>query len=140
MTQKVYDPSDKHPPEYQQDLNPNAAAGINYGLVGPHPEKGDHRTAHDVKEAHRRLSDFTDDELKRIPIMPTGSRLEQDATYIDLADPDPREFKATGGMETRPDQLLAPKSEVDYPLWNRLRGVTDPARTGGAPSEARSLH
>lgn len=130
MTQRVYDPTDKHPPEYQADLNPNAAAGINYGGVGPHPERDNPRTAYDVKDAHRRLADFTDDQLKQIAIMPPGSRLEQDATYIDLADPDHREFKATSGMEARPGQLLVPKSVVDYQLWNRLRGITDPARIG----------
>jgi len=129
MTQKVYDPTDKHPPEYQNDLNPNAAAGINFGLVGPHPEKDAHRTAYDVKEAHRRLNDFTDDLLKQIPILPAGSRLEQNATYMDLTDR--QEFTATSDMEARPEQFLVPKSEVDYQLWNRLRGVTDPARTGG---------
>jgi hypothetical protein len=133
MTQKVYDPGDKHPPEYQQDLNPDAAAGINWGRVGPHPEKDNPRTAYDVKEAHRRLGDYTDDQLKQIPILPAGSRLEQDATYIDLADADRKEFKATSGMSAGPDSLLVPKSEVDYQLWNRLRGVTDPARTGAVP-------
>lgn len=133
MTRKVYDPSDKHPPEYQHDLNPHAAAGINYGLVGEHPEKADPRTAYDVKEAHRRLHEFTDDLLKQIPILPRGTRLEQDATYLDLTDPDHREFTATSGMEAGPGQLLVPKSEVDYQLWNRLRGVTDPSRTGVVP-------
>ena len=133
MTQKVYDPGDKHPPEYQQDMNPDAAAGINYGRVGPHPEKDDPRTAYDVKEAHRLLNGYTDDQLKQIPILPAGSRLEQDAAYIDLADPDRKEFKATSGMSAGPDSLLVPKSEVDYQLWNRLRGVTDPARTGAVP-------
>jgi len=57
MTQKVYDSRDKHPPESQQDLNPDAAAGINCGLVGPHPEKENARTAYDVKEVHRLLGD-----------------------------------------------------------------------------------
>lgn len=99
MTQKVYDPGDKHPSEYQQDMNPDAAAGINYGRVGPHPEKDNPRTAYDVKRAHRLLHEFTDDQLKQLPVMPPGSRLEQDATYIDLADPDRKEFKATAGME-----------------------------------------
>ena len=70
------------------------------------------------------------DQLKQIPILPADSRLEQDATYIDLADPDHKEFKATSGMAAGPDSLLVPKTEVDYQLWNRLRGVTDPARTG----------
>jgi hypothetical protein len=129
MTQRVYDPSDKHPPEYQKDMNPDAAAGINYGDIGPHPEKDNPRTAYDVKEAHRRLDGFTDDVLKRIPILPVGSRLEQDATYIDLAA-DRSEFTGTFGMEAGPGSLIVPKSEVDYQLWNRLRGVTDPARTG----------
>jgi len=130
MTQRVYDPSTKHPPEYQADMNPNAAAGINYGTVGPHPEKDHHRMAYDVKEAHRLLDGFTDDLLKQIPILPAGSRLEQDATYIDLADPGRKEFTATSGMEVGAESLIVPKSEVDYQLWNRLRGVTDPARTG----------
>jgi len=132
MTQKVYDPSDKHPPEYQRDLNPEAAAGINYGSVGPHPEKENPRTAYDVKEVHRLLSDYTDDQLKQIPILPPGTRLEQDATYLDLAAPEPAEFTATSGMSVAPDGLIVPKSEVDYQLWNRLRGITDPARTGAA--------
>ena len=130
MTQKVYDPSEKHPPEAQRDLNPEGAAGINYGRVGPHPEKNNPRTAFDVKEAHRWLDGFTDDLLKQIPILPAGSRLEQDASYLDLADPARREFKATGDMEAGPDHLYVPKSEVDYQLWNRLIGVTNPARTG----------
>jgi len=128
MTQKVYDPSTKHPPEYQADMNPDAAAGINYGTVGHH--EGQHRLAYDVKEAHRLLDGFTDDVLKQIPILSEGTRLEQDATYMDLVDR--REFTATSGMEAGAGKLLVPKSEVDYQLWNRLRGVTDPARTGGA--------
>jgi len=133
MTQKVYDPAEKHPPEVLKDLNPQGAAGINYGNVGPHPERNNPRTAHDVKGAYPLLNEFTDDQLKQVPIMPAGSRLEQDAAYIDLADPGRKEFKALGSMEAGPDQLLVPKAEVDYQLWNRLRGVTDPARTGGVP-------
>ena len=130
MTQKVYDPSGKHPPEYQRDLNPNAAAGINYGFVGPHPERHNPRTAFDVKEVHRLLRDFTDDQLRQIPVLPFGSRLEQDATYIDLADPQRKKFKATSGMSVAPNRFVVPKREVDYQLWNRLRGITDPVRTG----------
>jgi len=95
MTQKVYDPSTKHPPEYQRDMNPDAAAGINYGTVGH--QQARHRMAYDVKEAHRLLGRYTDDVLKQIPILAEGSRLEQDAAYMDLADR--REFKATASME-----------------------------------------
>ena len=35
-------------------------------------------------------------------------------------------------MEAGPDNLYVPKTEVHYQLWNRLIGVTDPARTGQA--------
>jgi hypothetical protein len=67
---------------------PDAAVGQNYGLVGPHPEKEDgHPTAHDIKEIHRQLQEYTDDELRQIPVLPRGSRLEQGKTYIDLKDP-----------------------------------------------------
>jgi len=102
MTQRVYDPSTKHPPEYQADMNPDAAAGINYGTVGPHPEKDRHRMAYDVKEAHRLLDGFTDDLLKQIPILPVGSRLEQDATSIDLADPGRKESRPPRGWKSGP--------------------------------------
>jgi len=129
MTGKVYDPGGKHPPEYQEDMNPNAAAGINYGTVGSHPEKDNPRTAYDVKEAYALLEGLTDDLLKQIPILPSGSRLEQNATYLDLAG-DRTEFTAVGDMEAGPGRLLVPKSEVDHQLWNLLRGVTGVERTG----------
>jgi len=135
LTGKIYHPEDKHPDEWQQDLNPDASKGQNYGLVGPHPEKDNARTAFDLKDVHRRLRDFNDDELKQIPVLPPGSRLEQDASYLDLADPNRAEFKALGNMDAGPDNDYVPKTEVHYQLWNRLIGVTEPARTGQA--EAR---
>ncbi|MBX6311556.1 MAG: hypothetical protein IRY99_01330 [Isosphaeraceae bacterium] len=133
MTGRIYHPEEKHPEPYQQDLNPDASKGQNYGLLDPHPEKDNPRTAFDVKEAHRRLrDDFTDDELKQIPVLPAGTRLEQGAVYIDLAREAPAEFKATADMEVRADQIIVPKAAVDYELWNRLIGVTNPIRTGRA--------
>jgi len=123
-------PEQKHPGAYQQDMNPDAAAGQNFGLTGPHPEKDNPTTAYDVKEAHHLLHEFTDDLLKQIPILPVGIRLEQDASYLDLRDPQRREFKATSDMRSGEDNLFVPKSEVDYQLWNRLIGVTTPERTG----------
>src|SRR4051812_30034411 len=96
MTSRIYHPEDKHPPEYQADLGPDASKGINYGSVGPHPERDNPRTAYDVKEAHRLLSGFTDDLLKQIPVLPPGTRLEQDAVYLDLRDPARAEVHALG--------------------------------------------
>ena len=122
-----------HPDEYIGDLNPNFGAGMNVDHMGQHPEKASGvATAYDVKAAHRRLGEFSDDELKQIPILPPGARLEQGATYIDLRSHDHKELTARGDMEARPSNWYVPKSEVDYQLWNRLIGVDNPERTGEA--------
>lgn len=127
MTQDPARPqSGEHP--FWQDLNPDFLKGENYGLQGPHPEKSSARTAYDVKGAHDRLQAIEDDDLQKIPIMPSGSRLEQGATYIDLRLPDPSEFTATGDMVAGGDNWYVPKSEVPYWLWNRLIGVSNPER------------
>jgi hypothetical protein len=117
----------KHPEPWQQDLNPNATAGWNVGVVSDRPEV-DAQTAYDHKEAHELLRDFSDDELKQIPILPTGSRLQQGATYIDLRDPSRHEFSAMGNMEAGPGNWYVPKDSVDYVIWNRLIGVQNPER------------
>ena len=87
---------------------------------------------YDIKNIHRRLQDFTDDELKGIPVLPAGTRLEQGATYIDLRDPEPKEFTARADMVAGPSNYYVPKTEVDYQLWNRLIGVDNPERLGEA--------
>ncbi len=122
-------PGEQHPEEWRQDLNPNAMAGQNVGLAGPHPERNA-TTAFDLKTAHRLLQGLTDAELKQIPILPPGSRLEQGATYLDLHTPSHDEFKARGDMEADPENWYVPKDQVDYQLWNRLIGVTNPERLG----------
>jgi hypothetical protein len=130
MTTRIFRPEDKHPEPYQRDLNPDAAKGLNWGNAGPHPEKNDCRTAKDVKELHNLLSDFLDDELDSIPVLPAGARLESNATYINFREADPKEFTAEGTEDVSENDLLVPKSEVDYQLWNRLIGLSNPARTG----------
>jgi hypothetical protein len=132
--ERTHEPWEMQPDEYQQDLNPDGGAGLNVDLRGPHPEKSPNlRTAYDLKEVHRRMQGFTDDELKAIPVMPQGSRLEQGATYIDLRDEQPTEFTATGGMEVQAGALVVPKSDVPFEIWNRLIGVKNVMRTGVRP-------
>jgi hypothetical protein len=133
MTSKIYRPEDKHAQPYQQDLSPDASKGLNWGLAGPHPEKSSPRTAKDEKDLHELLSAFPDDELERIPLMPVGARLESNATYIDLREPEPREFTAEGNEEVGEYAWVVPKAEVDYQLWNKLIGVKSPARAGTRP-------
>ena len=131
MTERAFRPGEQHPEEWRRDLNPDAMAGQSIGHAGAHPEK-DAATAYEVKTIHRQFHGFSDDELKRIPILPRGARLEQGATYVDLQDEGLREFTATGDMQAEPNNWYVPKSEVDYQLWNRLIGVTNPERLGDA--------
>ena len=61
--------------------------------------------------------------------MPAGSRLESNATSLRLDDPEHRQFRAEGDEEVMENDWIVPKSEVDYPLWNRRLEITDPKRT-----------
>jgi len=128
----AFRPGIQHPDVWRDDLNPNAMAGQNIGGAGPHPEQRA-RTAYDIKEAHRMLEGITDDGLKQIPVLPTGARLEQGAVYIDLRDPRRPELKATADMQASDDNWFVPKAAVDYELWNRLIGITNPERLYDAP-------
>jgi hypothetical protein len=117
----------KHPDQWQQDLNPDHLAGQNIGTQSSGTEQRGN-TAYDVKAVHRQLSDFSDADLKKIPVVPTGARLQQGATYVDLNDPQRSEFTATGDMAASEGHVYVPKSETPYPVWNRLIGVENPER------------
>ena len=116
----------KHPPEYQDDLNPDHMAGQNLGPTSDREVRM--RSAFDVKELSREL-DLPDDELKGIPVIESGERLQQGATYLDLRDRSRGEFTATGDMAAGPGNAYVAKEQVAYGTWNRLRGITDPERT-----------
>lgn len=131
MTEKQSHAGEQHPEEWRRDLNPDPQAGQNRGGER-HGAATDARSAYEHKGAHRRLGDLTDDELRRIPIVSTGERLKQGAVYIDLRSHDCQEFKARGDQSAGSDNLYVAKHEVDYQLWNRLIGVSNPERTGDA--------
>lgn len=97
---------------------------------GARPAKEPPRTAFDVKEAHRQLVGWTEEELRQIPLLPAGVRLDEGATYVDLRDPARREFAATGEMAVPADGLYVPKSEVDHKTWVRLLGLRTAERIG----------
>lgn len=119
----------KHPEQYRKDLNPDAMAGQNIGLPDTDPSKLG-RSAYDLKAVHNLLSNFSDDDLKRIRVLPEGARLAQGATYIDLNNLDLGEFTATGDIVAGRDQWYVAKQDLDYNLWNLLRGIDTPERTG----------
>jgi hypothetical protein len=119
---------DKHPEEYRRDLNPDAMAGQNIGGDDERARKVG-RTAYDVKQLHRGvLNDLQDDALKQIPVLETGTRLKQGATYIDLNRREQGEITATGDMMAGAEHCYVAKDDTPYWIWNLLRGVKDPER------------
>jgi hypothetical protein len=121
------DESDEGREEFLADLNPDPTAGQNHGLnrageMAP--------SAYDVKDVHRTWSGLTAADLKQIPVIPEGTRLDQGAVYFDLNDPARGEFKALGNMEAGAQDRFVAKNAVDYQLWNALIGVDNPERLG----------
>lgn len=117
----------KHPDEWERDLNPNRMEGQNVGPLSSERERR-LRTAFDVKPLHRAMRDWPDEDLKRVPVLEEGTRLQQGATYLNLREPERGEFTAMGDMAAGPGDAYVPKDEVPYPTWNRLRGIDDPER------------
>lgn len=112
--------------EAVEDLRPDNFAGANYGLRFDPQDLG--LRAVDIKELYGKLADLTNDELRRIVIVPLGERLEQGAKYIDLLHLERDEFVATADMVSDEDHYYVPKKHTEYVLWNRLRQVSNPAR------------
>jgi hypothetical protein len=111
----------KYPDEWQRDLNPNHLAGQN---IGPdsEPRPGHERTAFHLRKAGLDLGGIHDEELKQVPLLPTGERLQQGATYVDLTHQPPVEFTARADMSATPGSAYVPKDRVPYEIWNRLIG------------------
>jgi hypothetical protein len=117
----------KHPDEWMRDLNPDHLAGQNIGL-GAETRDEPHRTAFHLRKAGRDFPQLADAELKRIPIVAAGERLQQGATYVDLTENPPREFTATAQMSADATHAYAPKDRVPYEVWNRLIGEPKPGQ------------
>jgi hypothetical protein len=66
------------------------------------------------------LSDFTLDELRRIPILTSGTRLQSGAVYLDLGDPARRPFTARGDETVAARSWVVHKADVPLELWTRL--------------------
>ena len=109
--------------EFEEDLHGNRDAGMHPGAPGYRT-----RLAVDIKDLHERLDGFTNTDLKQIPVIEEGERLEQGATYLDLANREGGHFVASGDSVAQPGAYFVAKRDVDYLIWNRLTGVTEPAR------------
>ena len=115
-------------PEWRDDLHPNAS-DIQHDEAEKHTPGKFGLTAEAIKALQQgALRDLTDEQLREIPVLPVGSRLRQGATYLDLNDSQRRPFTAMGAMIAGEDNYYVPKDNIDYTLWNRLIGVTNPER------------
>ena len=115
----------KHPPEWEQDLNPNHLAGQNIGQ-GSDAQVESEWTAFHLRKRGLDLGGVNDAELKQVPILSEGQHLQQGATYADLTHRPPEEFTARGDMAAEPGRAYAPKDRVPYEIWNRLIGESKP--------------
>lgn len=75
----------------------------------------------DDKAMHDRLTELTNDELARLPVLEPGAQLEQGGVYLDLNQLDKGPFKALGRAVSANERLIS-KQQTDYVLWNRLAG------------------
>lgn len=106
---------------FDDDLHAADRAGQHAGIHEPREY-----TAYDVKALHAQMPDFNDGELKQIPILAHGERLEQGAVYLDLSDRKRGPFVAQGDVVAEDPHLYVPKARADYLLWNRLMGEPAP--------------
>ncbi len=107
--------------DFDKDLRPNEFAGNNDGADSAQNEKNA-PSAYEHKELHSKFPQFDNAELKNIPILPAGTRLDQGATYLDMNNPDKGEYSAVGNETVGEKDYIVPKTEVGYPLWNKLTG------------------
>jgi len=109
----------KHPPRYQEDLNPQHMAGQNIGDGGPDSiDRGEY--ASDRKDVMTALVEFNHDELQQIPLVRAGARLKNTATYVDVRIPGDQPFTVTGVMYAPEGRWIVPKAETPKELWQRL--------------------
>lgn len=107
--------------DFDKDLRPHEMSGENHGAGTAQNEKAA-PSAYEFKELHDRFPQFSSADLKNIPILPVGTRLDQGATYFDLMNPEKGEYSAVASEVVGENERIVPKTEVGYPLWNRLTG------------------
>lgn len=106
--------------DFVHDLRPGAGGDRLIGEPGA--------SAADVKDLYEPLADFSRADLEGIPLVPVEAALETGAVYLDLMHRERGPFTALGTEVVGANEYYTPKARVDYLLWNRLTGVSNPAR------------
>lgn len=104
----------------EDEINASALKADNHtGQQGMLPTDHELIEATEIKEVYGLLPEWHKDELRRLFVVPRGTRLTQGGVFCDLRVPERGELVAHGEEEIH-DELLVPKSAVDYEIWNKL--------------------
>lgn len=82
-------------------------------------------TLADVKSEHRILRDIPTDELRSVPLLRGGARLERGERYLDLHNPARGEFPGSGREHVRPGQRVVARSATPPDVWRSLLAACD---------------
>lgn len=105
-----------------QEVNDAVLDADNHtGQQGLLPTDSEPQAATENKQVYELLPDWHKDELRRLFLVPRGTRLKTGGVYIDLRNPAEGELTAKGEEEVH-DELLVAKNDVDFEIWNKLRG------------------
>lgn len=96
-------------------------ANSHTGQQGMLPTDAEPVEGDDIKSLREMLPGFTKDELRRIRVVPRGTRLSAGDKFCDLRFREIGELVAHGEEEIH-DELLVAKNDVDYEIWNKLLG------------------
>lgn len=107
----------EQPDSFDADLHAESHAGQHAGAA-----THETRSAYDIKELHEKMPDYSNAELKALPVLQAGQRLQQGAVYCNLNNLSAGAFVAMAAMEAGPSDYYVAKSELDYELWNKLTG------------------
>ena len=115
--------------DFDNDLHPHNRAGQNNST-----DRNEGRTAFILKEnestLHARLQKLPDQELKQIPLLDTGTRLQEGAAYLDLRNLDGGAFQGMNNREVGAGDAFTSKSHLDHEQFAYLTGATTVAQLG----------
>jgi len=90
------------------------------GQQGMLPPSAEAQEGSNIKALYTLLPEWHKDELRRLTVVPRGTRLSAGDVFIDLRVRDRGELVAHGEEEVH-DELLVAKRSVDYEIWNKLK-------------------
>ena len=115
--------------DFDNDLHPHNRAGQNDS-----PDRNEGRSAFMLKEnestLHPRLQALPNQELKQIPLLDTGTRLQEGAAYLDLRNLNGGAFQGMNNREVSADDAFVAKSHLDHEQFAYLTGATTVAQLG----------